>query len=68
MDLMGFRRKPVPAWVRCGFCEDFLCTFHRKHVFECPCPAIEDWDMSGLNPYFDPYPKDGVGEYRENGV
>lgn len=47
---------PVPAWIRCEMCEDWLCTFHNMHVYDCSCPAIEDWDMVGLNPYFDPHP------------
>lgn len=65
MELMGFRRRPTPAWVRCRFCEDYLCTFHGRHVHECPCPAIEDWMEEGLNPYFDPYPASGLPDYRE---
>lgn len=46
-------RKSEPAWIPCpGGCGEFWCTIHRTHVFECECPAIEEWKC-------DPYaPKD----------
>lgn len=36
------------AWVPCPCCDEYLCTIHGKHVFECECPAIEEW---GASPY-----------------
>jgi hypothetical protein len=34
-----------PIWYYCSQCEDFLCSLHDKHVYECPCPPIEEWDV-----------------------
>jgi hypothetical protein len=34
----------TPAWVKCPCCEDYQCTIHGKHVTDCPCPPIEEWD------------------------
>ena len=36
------------AWVRCPCCENFWCTIHQRHAFECDCPPIEEWTS---NPY-----------------
>jgi hypothetical protein len=36
------------AWIPCPCCDDFLCTIHQRHAFECPCPPIEGWT---INPY-----------------
>lgn len=41
--LVGMARSvPVPLWVPCPCCDEFLCTEHRTHVFDCDCPAIEN--------------------------
>jgi hypothetical protein len=37
----------TPAWIPCE-CGEFWCTLHQQHVSECPCPAIDDWD---IDPY-----------------
>ena len=38
------RRSPTyAAWIRCPSCEDFWCTIHRQHVYDCACPPIEEW-------------------------
>jgi hypothetical protein len=48
-------RKPTPkewpAWIRCELCEDFLCTIHGCHVYDCDCPGIEDWAERNVDPY-----------------
>jgi len=31
------------AWVRCPACEDFWCTIHKRHVYDCECPPLEEW-------------------------
>jgi hypothetical protein len=31
------------AWIKCPCCDEFLCTIHQQHAFECPCPPIEEW-------------------------
>lgn len=33
-----------PAWIPCPYCDEFWCTIHRRHAFECECPAIEEWN------------------------
>lgn len=44
---------PNEAWVPCpGGCGEFWCRIHRQHAFECPCPAIEEWEC-------DPYASGG---------
>lgn len=41
-----------PAWVPCpNQCGDFFCTVHGKHVFECGCLPVEDWERVGIDPY-----------------
>lgn len=44
---------PFPAWVFCENCEDYLCSIHRVHVYECDCPPIEEWEV-------DPYAEGGA--------
>ena len=35
------------AWIKCNKCDDFVCTLHLMlHVYDCPCPPIEDWVTS----------------------
>lgn len=41
----------VPAWVQCECCDDFLCSIHGGHVFECDCPGIDAWAEHGIYPY-----------------
>lgn len=36
-------------WKPCE-CGEFWCTEHQRHVFECSCPPIEEWETS-------PYPE-----------
>jgi hypothetical protein len=45
-----------PAWEKCPACDDFFCTYHGMHAWECDCPAIEWWAAANLDPYTDPYP------------
>lgn len=40
-----------PCWIPCPHCDEFWCTIHNQHAFECPCPPIEDWGEA--NPYRD---------------
>lgn len=40
----------TPIWVRCDGCEDWYCTRHDAHVYDCECPEIQDWDT---DPYTD---------------
>lgn len=42
---------PYPAWLLCECCEDYLCTIHGGHVFDCECPALEEWIDQGVDPY-----------------
>lgn len=39
------------AWFRCECCEDHYCRIHGMHVFECPCPPLEQWAKAGVDPY-----------------
>jgi len=38
------------AWVRCEMCEDFNCTIHGMHAYDCPCPPIEEWSEDPYDP------------------
>lgn len=72
--LRAAKPKLPPAWILCPCCEDFLCTFHQMHAFECECPPIEEWDS---DPYSQPHPlakpkrddskQPGIGGLRRNG-
>ncbi len=33
------------VWIQCAFCPDFVCVRHGMHVWECPCPPIEEWSQ-----------------------
>ena len=46
-----------PAWVPCD-CDEFWCTIHQQHVYECDCPSIDQWDV-------DPYATGGPDESAE---
>lgn len=41
----------ITPWIVCDCCEDYICTIHDQHVFECDCPAIDDWVEADLFPY-----------------
>ncbi len=41
-----------PAWVPCNCCDEFWCSIHSLHAFECDCPEIDEWDV-------DPYSTGG---------
>jgi hypothetical protein len=45
----------TPAWVECEDCDDYVCTIHRQHTADCPCPPIEEWDV-------DPYSEGGESD------
>jgi len=48
------RAKPAaeyPAWIRCELCDDFICTIHGEHVYDCDCPGIDDWAERNIDPY-----------------
>lgn len=47
-DLLSHLIETIPAWIRCDCCENFLCTIHGKHAYECDCAPIEDLPF---NPY-----------------
>ena len=32
-----------PAWIPCDACQDWWCLIHDAHVFECPCPPLDEW-------------------------
>ena len=42
-------KKEYPAWVRCPSCDDFYCSNHRAHVYDCECPGVDEW--GGVDPY-----------------
>jgi len=48
----------LPAWIPCELCEDFNCTYHNLHAWECDCPGVEIWLSHNLDPYTDPHPGD----------
>jgi hypothetical protein len=33
-------------WIECDQCPEFWCNVHDVHASECPCPAVEDWEIS----------------------
>lgn len=47
-----------PAWVPCLDCDEYWCRIHDEHVWECPCPGIEDGYLSA------PYDEGGPPEHR----
>ena len=42
---------PITQWVRCELCEDFYCSLHDQHAFECDCPSLDDFIAQGYDPY-----------------
>lgn len=48
-----------PRWVPCPDCDEFFCTLHGEHVFECKCPTLEELIFDeGIEPY-----EEGGGDY-----
>ena len=48
-----------PAWIPCPDCDDFFCTIHQEHVYDCACPELEAWIDRGVDPYEAGGPGDG---------
>jgi len=47
--------KAKAPWTPCPDCDDFWCNIHRKHVYDCKCPGIEDWiPRSPYEPFGEP--------------
>jgi DNA (cytosine-5)-methyltransferase 1 len=40
----------LAPWVRCECCDDFVCTIHGEHVYDCECPPIDEWDSDPYSP------------------
>ena len=38
-----------PPWIPCKNCDDWWCTIHGQHAFECPCPPADEWEP--ISPY-----------------
>lgn len=46
------------VWVKCpSGCDDFYCTVHDQHVYDCRCPSIDVWAAHSLDPYSPPTAK-----------
>jgi hypothetical protein len=43
----------MPIWVKCDDCDDYWCTHHNAHAFDCSCCGIECWVEAGLDPYLE---------------
>lgn len=42
----------TPAWIPCPDCDEYYCTIHKMHAWECECPPVEDWiEDIGILPY-----------------
>ena len=39
------------CWIPCPDCDDYWCTEHGKHAYDCECPAIDVWAELGMDPY-----------------
>jgi hypothetical protein len=35
------------VWIKCRNCDDFFCVVHDMHVYDCPCPPIEEFLNGG---------------------
>jgi hypothetical protein len=44
------KSQAAPAWIPCPCCDTYLCTIHDKHVHDCSCPPIEEWESSPYKP------------------
>jgi hypothetical protein len=41
-----------PAWVKCPNCDDFWCSIHHMHAYDCECPSIDTWiRVRKIDPY-----------------
>lgn len=40
----------VPYWAPCPACEDYWCTLHNTHAYDCDCPSIEEWEVDPYSP------------------
>jgi hypothetical protein len=52
LDLAPQQRPSPPAWIRCNCCDEFWCSIHSQHAWECECPEIDEWEV-------DPYSTGG---------
>jgi hypothetical protein len=44
-------KEPRPRWIRCADCEEYFCRVHQQHVFECPCPSVDEKAAEGVDPF-----------------
>ena len=44
------------SWEPCLCCEDYWCTIHQEHAFQCPCPEIETWTTESVSTYWQTEP------------
>ena len=44
----------TPLWIECDMCEEWWCSLHDSHVFDCICPGIEELVEFGVDPYSTP--------------
>lgn len=51
LDEVFARMAKKAAWVRCPDCDDYWCRIHAAHVYDCTCPAIDEWGDE--SPYLD---------------
>jgi len=50
------------VWVLCrGGCDDYWCTIHKLHVYDCECPGIDVWVDAGAWPYREAEPSEPSG-------
>lgn len=59
------KTKNKAIWIVCNMCEDWWCTVHHLHVFECEC---EDLDRFILNRNLDPYSGKTINKEVEHGT
>lgn len=38
-------------WKPCLDCDDWWCSKHKKHVYDCECPSIDWFAERGMEPY-----------------
>ncbi len=43
-------------WIHCDNCDEYWCSIHWLHVFECACPGYEELlfpenNSAGFDPY-----------------
>ena len=32
-------------WAPCNCCDDYMCSIHQEHVYDCECPPLEEWTV-----------------------